>query len=148
LSEATELVNRFISSPRFAAIQSARQKHVELEFMLAWPPDGEVSEDSPYLQGFIDCLYQPADGAGWRIVDYKTNQLVPGQEAVLADGYEMQMLVYGLALEQIIGQPPTELVLHFLRTGGEHIVTWSLTNREKAVAWVSERIELLRHGKS
>ena len=37
----------------------------------------------------------------------------------------MQMLLYGLAAERILGVAPCELVLHFLRTGEEQAFPWN-----------------------
>jgi hypothetical protein len=52
----------------------------------------------------------------------------------------MQMLVYALATEQILGVGPTSLTLHFLRTGAEHQFDWSVAARERAVLLVEAGI--------
>ena len=75
LDEPIELIARLAASPRWASLRAASCVHTEIEFLLAWPP-GNQDPEAPYLQGFIDCLYQ--DGAGdWRLLDYKTNRVSP-----------------------------------------------------------------------
>jgi ATP-dependent exoDNAse (exonuclease V) beta subunit len=98
-------------------LAAARERHVEQEFLLAWPP-GAAAAEARYLQGFIDCLYRDAAGA-WHVLDYKTNQVDAGSLATAAAQYEMQMLVYALAVERVLSQPPSSIVLHFLRGGLE-----------------------------
>ena len=46
------------------------------------------------------------------------------------------MLVYGLAVERILGCPPAELTLCFLRPGLEHRFTWDAAARRRAVELV------------
>jgi ATP-dependent exoDNAse (exonuclease V) beta subunit len=145
--EAKRLVEQFIASPRAADLRQARQLLRETEFLLAWPPANSPAADSQhppdangrYLQGYLDCLYQDAAGR-WRVVDYKTNQVSSDTIAQLAATYEMQMLAYGLAAEQALGEPPAELVLHFLRTGAEHIYPWDSQARRRAVELVNQAI--------
>jgi ATP-dependent helicase/nuclease subunit A len=115
--EALRLVTQFLRTPRAAELAAARGRHVEQEFLLAWPP-GAAGAETRYLQGFIDCLYQDAAG-GWHVLDYKTNQVDAASLAATAAQYEMQMLVYALAVDRILGQVPASIVLHFLRPGLE-----------------------------
>jgi ATP-dependent helicase/nuclease subunit A len=146
--EATQLVERFVGCPRAAELRQASHTLREVEFLLAWPPTAVSTvaranatrpEGGRYLQGYLDCLYQDAAGR-WRIVDYKTNQVSPDTLAELAATYEMQMLAYGLAAEQALGEPPLELVLHFLRTGNEHIIPWGDESRRRAIELVNQAI--------
>lgn len=110
--EACRLVAQFLKTPRATALAAAKERHVEQEFLLAWPP-GSAAAETRYLQGFLDCLY--LDEAGWHVLDYKTNQVDAKSLAAVAAEYEMQMLVYALAVERILGRPPASIVLHFLR---------------------------------
>ena len=135
LAEPVEWIERFLGSERAAEVAAASVTYPELEFLLRWPPDNP-QPGGPYLQGFIDCLYQDADG-GWHLLDYKTNRVRPEQLAALAAEYEMQMLVYGLAAERILGRPPVELVLHFLRGGLEHQFAWDETSRARLATLVA-----------
>ena len=74
------------------------------------------------------------------MVDFKTNRVGDSGVAGLAALYEMQMLVYALATEQILGVGPTSLTLHFLRTGAEHQFAWNAAARERAVRLVEAGI--------
>ncbi len=103
LDEPIEMIGRFLASPRGAALAAAAEMHRELEFLLAWPTGGDPAGQC--LQGFIDCLYRDAAG-GWHVIDYKTNRVAAGQLAAAAADYEMQMLVYGMAVERILGRAP------------------------------------------
>jgi len=156
LDELREMIRRFLESPRAAEIASASTAHRELEFLLAWPPCStaapscstaapgrEESSRQPgaavlrrpepiYFQGFIDCLYCDSSGR-WKVIDYKTNRVAPESLAAAAAGYEMQMLLYGLAVERILGVPPAELTLCFLRPGLEYSFPWNDSARRRVV---------------
>jgi len=148
LEEPIEMIGRFLDSPRAAQIAAASRVHRELEFLLAWPP-GAVADAAAapgrYLQGFIDCLYE--DGAGrWHVVDYKTNRVSSSTLEKVAAEYEMQMLVYALAVERILGEPPAELVLSFLRPGLEYEIPWGDAARRRAVELVNQRMAAIVEG--
>ncbi|MEN6459098.1 MAG: UvrD-helicase domain-containing protein [Thermoguttaceae bacterium] len=144
--EPIEMIERFVRSPRGAEIAAAKQVHRELEFLLAWPPlpshkagDGtknDIEMPGRYLQGFIDCLYQEAEGR-WKLIDYKTNRVTADSLADVAAKYEMQMLVYALAAETVLGQPPAELTLCFIRPGLESHLVWDAAARQRVVDMVS-----------
>ncbi|MEN6450113.1 MAG: UvrD-helicase domain-containing protein [Thermoguttaceae bacterium] len=138
--EPVAMVERFLASPRAAAIAAAQQVHRELEFLLTWPPAidsaAAAASDGRYLQGFLDCLYRDADGR-WRLLDYKTNRVSAANLAATAAGYEMQMLVYALAAETILGEPPAELALVFLRPGLEYPFDWNAAARRRVVEMVN-----------
>ncbi len=138
LEEPAEMIGRFLQSPRAAEIAASAEVYCELEFLLSWPPDN-VRPDAPYLHGFIDCLYRDTAGR-WIVVDYKTNQVTDSMIKTVAAQYEMQMLVYGLAVERILGQPPEDLVLCFLRPGLEHHFRWSDAARRRVVRLVGQAL--------
>jgi ATP-dependent helicase/nuclease subunit A len=132
---ATELLERFRGSRRWKEIATARTVHRELEFLLAWPPGSDTSQGR-YVQGFFDCVYQDASG-DWHLVDYKTNA------RPTVEPYEMQMLLYALAFERAVGKPPAELVLHFLRTGTEHVFDWNDAARKRCIQLVNDAMKSL-----
>jgi ATP-dependent exoDNAse (exonuclease V) beta subunit len=129
---AREMLERFAASPRAKYLAKAGAIHREIEFILAWPQGN-------HLHGYIDCLYQDAEGR-WRLVDYKTTKATPTEVARLASQYEMQMYVYALAAERALGEPPAELVLHFLRPGVEHVFEWNDAARRRATELVNQAI--------
>jgi ATP-dependent exoDNAse (exonuclease V) beta subunit len=136
---ARQMVERLVGSARWSALAGAAVVHRELEFLLAWPPDGP-HDDGRYLEGYIDCLYQDAAGA-WHLVDYKTNDATAADLPRLAQQYEMQMYVYALAAERGLGQPPAELALALLRPGVEHVYAWDDAARRRGIELVNQAIE-------
>jgi ATP-dependent helicase/nuclease subunit A len=138
LDDAIRLVRRFLQSPRAQSVATAREVYRELDFLLAWPP-GTQDPEPRFVQGAIDCLYLDAAG-GWRLLDYKTHRVSESQVASAAAHYEIQLLLYGLAVEQLFGCPPDELVLCFLHPGVEHRVAWSESARQRVVLEVNRSI--------
>jgi ATP-dependent helicase/nuclease subunit A len=134
VDKAIDMIGRFLASPRAAQIASAAEVHRELEFLLAWPSENP-RPGGRYLQGFIDCLYRDPAG-GWRIIDYKTNNITAQTLEQEAAKYEMQMLIYALAAEKILKQPPVELALCFLRPGLEYHFDWNDAARKRVVEMV------------
>jgi ATP-dependent helicase/nuclease subunit A len=163
LGEAVALVEQFLATPRAGELAAAKEVHRELEFLLSCETKGvgslfpgplpgtcdyrgaEKTPDPFYLHGFIDCLYRDAAGR-WRLLDYKTNRVAEEQMTEVASRYEMQMLVYGMAVEQITGQPPEELSLCFLRLGREHRFAWDDRARKRVAELVAERLKEIRKG--
>jgi len=138
IEEPIEMVRRFLASARAAEIAASGSVYRELEFLLAWPP-GNREPQPRYLQGFIDCLYQDAAGR-WLVVDYKTNRADPSTLETVAQEYEMQMLLYALAVERTLGSSPADLVLSFLRPGREHHFAWDDAARRRVVELVSQSL--------
>ncbi len=128
---ALTLVERFLQSARAQELAVATIDHVETEFLMAWPSSlaaggsGEVQ-----ITGFIDRLYRSPAG-DWTLLDFKTNRVAPGTLESIAAGYELQMLVYAAAAERVLGKPPRELALHFLRTGEERHFPWNSAARSR-----------------
>ncbi|MGA2257670.1 MAG: PD-(D/E)XK nuclease family protein, partial [Thermoguttaceae bacterium] len=139
LDEPIDLIVRLAASPRWASLRAASCVYTELEFLLAWPP-GNHDPDAPYIQGFIDCLYKDRVG-DWHLLDYKTNRVSPETLASTVESYEMQMLVYALAVERILKRPPAEIVLHFLRENHEHRFVWDRTARQRVMELVNNAMK-------
>jgi ATP-dependent helicase/nuclease subunit A len=158
---ALEMTERFRQSPRARQLSRAGRIFREVEFVLAWPPSfangarRKASKSAPatgarqpalagngkrYLQGYLDCVYQDADGQ-WHVLDYKTNQVSAGRVTALAGEYEMQMLAYGIAAEQATGEVVADVTLHFLRTGEEVSVSWNDEVRRRGVEFIDRAID-------
>jgi len=116
---AAQLVEGFLRHPRATELAQARALHREVEFILPWPPTAEGTVER-YLHGFIDCLYQDADG-GWHLLDYKSNQVSATGVPNAARPYELQMYVYWLACYRALGVRPVEGVIHFLQPGEQYV---------------------------
>jgi hypothetical protein len=132
---AITMVSRFAASSRARQLATATL-HRELEFLLPWGP----VDDGRYIRGYIDCLFQSADGA-WRVVDYKTNDVRPADVESTIQRYELQLFVYAMAAEKALGTSPQELVLELLRPGTEHVVPWNDAARRRAIKMVDAAIE-------
>jgi len=130
---AVDMVERFLRSPRAAELRAAQAVHREMEFLLAWPPGR--APDGRMMQGFIDCLYQDPAGR-WHILDYKTNRITAASVPQAARAYELQMFLYALAAEEVLGASPASLVLHFLQPGAEHVFDWNAESRERTIAQI------------
>jgi len=145
---ATDMIQRFARSSRAAELQSAQALHRELEFLLAWPPGAEAAPKASgknaarplRLQGFIDCLYQDRTGA-WSVLDFKTNHVTAAAAPQAAAAYEPQMMLYALAVEELLGQSPKSLTLHFLYPGVEHTFVWDAAARKRIISQISDALE-------
>jgi len=138
LGEPIAMVRRFLGSSRARDLAAAEEIHCELEFLLAWPPEGKGLKER-YLQGFIDCLY--LDSAGrWHVLDYKTNRVTESTLEATAVAYEMQMLLYALAVQRILRRTPDELALCFLRPGLEHSFPWNDDSQCRVIEMIDASI--------
>jgi ATP-dependent helicase/nuclease subunit A len=135
--EAVQMVERFLASARASELAAAIECHAEIEFLLSWPPS--AGSRDIVLNGVIDRLYRDPAGS-WHVLDFKTNRLGRSPLAQQSAAYEMQMLVYALASERILGSSPRSLTLHFLRTGAEHQFVWNDDARARVVHLVNEGI--------
>jgi len=75
------------------------------------------------------------------VIDYKTNRVSAKSLSPVARKYHMQLSVYALAVEKILREPPIELTLHFLRTGGEYSFAWNDAARIWTIGTVNQAIE-------
>ncbi|HTM53842.1 MAG TPA: UvrD-helicase domain-containing protein [Pirellulales bacterium] len=136
--EALEIIERFMASSRARELANADESYAELDFLLAWPLE-KTGERPITIAGAIDRLYRDRAG-NWHVLDFKTNRLDGQDIPTLAANYELQMLVYALAVERIWGAPPAELTLHFLRSGQEHSFAWDAEARQKVARMVDDAL--------
>jgi RecB family exonuclease len=97
------------------------------------------------LHGFIDCLYQDNSG-NWRLLDFKTNRVRAADIASVAAQYELQLGVYALAVERVLGKSPAELTLCFLHAKAEHEFVWNAEMRARTIDRVTSAIKVIRSG--
>lgn len=138
VADLAALVDGFLRSPRGAEVAQARAVHRESEFLLSWPL-GKAAADGIYFQGFIDLLYQAGDDR-WHVVDYKSHLVAGDDVTTTAAPYKLQLAVYALAVEEILGRPPDELTLFFLRGGREFSLAWTKQERERTIATVNRQL--------
>ena len=87
----------------------------ESQFVIGIPARlmDEADSDEPVLiQGIIDAWFEE-DGE-LTIVDYKTDRIEEGEEQVLLDRYQIQMVYYAQALQQITEKKVKEAVIYSL----------------------------------
>jgi len=75
-------------------------------------PPQEIRTPSPRFPG--DPGDEPAAGAAWRIVDYKTGSPVPASRL----RRDLQLALYALGGREALGLEPAELEIVYLRDGG------------------------------
>lgn len=161
--EAASLVERFLQTPLAAELAAASIVRREIEFLLPWPPAnrsmpvesasaervqgsasaGPRSGSSPYLHGFLDCLYQDSAGR-WRLVDYKTNRVAASEVSRVAATYELQMLAYRLACEAALGEPLAECSLVLLHPGVTHTLAWDAAAERRGIQQITTAINTLK----
>ncbi|MFO1022416.1 MAG: UvrD-helicase domain-containing protein [Planctomycetales bacterium] len=109
---ASRLLERLIYSPVMEELKKSRRSFRELEFQLRWDVTGEVTPWT--ISGTIDNLVENERGE-WVIYDYKTGRLAVEDENWLRNHYRLQMGIYALAVERIVGTHPRQLRLIHLR---------------------------------
>lgn len=142
--EAIQMIERFLASPRAEEMTTAKELYREMEFLMAWPPEG-CSEApgailSPagrrYFRGFIDCLYLDKSNH-WHLVDYKTVFVSEESLSAVAARFVPQMWLYALAAEKVWKTAPAELVVYFLPSGLEWQVPWDAGAKEQLVETIN-----------
>jgi ATP-dependent helicase/nuclease subunit A len=113
--EALDFVQRVMASDTWVRAQTAEECHVEMPFAITQPgPDGRPM----ILSGVIDLAFRDADG--WRVVDYKSDQIVSPDGRELVDKYSPQLDAYAAALKQIMPAAGVTTGLHVVRAGVTH----------------------------
>ena len=104
-AEAVELADRFTTSALGRrALRAGRKRH-EHDFVMAI--------EELVLRGQIDLWFE--HGRDLILIDYKTDHVRKPVDPRRVRAYALQMQLYSIALEQIVGRPVTQAWLHFLR---------------------------------
>jgi ATP-dependent helicase/nuclease subunit A len=102
----------------------------EVPFSFALPatevyPDWKGENEPIFIQGVIDCVFE--DEGGFVLLDYKTDGITERfkggfaeAEPILKGRYQLQMVLYSRALEQILKRPVQERYLYFF--DGAHVI--------------------------
>ena len=114
----------FFSSEQGRRMREADQDgrlHREQPFVMGKPAkeifSDRTEEEIVLVQGIIDAFYETEEGI--ILLDYKTDALKPGEEEKLVSRYQEQMILYGRALEDMMGQPVAECILYSFSLGKE-----------------------------
>ncbi|MPN35070.1 ATP-dependent helicase/nuclease subunit A [bioreactor metagenome] len=67
-------------------------------------------EEKIVLRGIIDCYFEEEGKA--IILDYKTDYVSQGEEAVIIDRYKIQLNYYGEAVEKLLGKSVEDMYLY------------------------------------
>ena len=109
---------RFFQTPLAERMRRADEEgrlYKEQQFVVGIPAremDEADSDELVLIQGIIDAWFEDEDGAV--LVDYKTDRIGEGEEAVLLDRYRLQLIYYRRALEQITGKTVRQAFLYSL----------------------------------
>ncbi len=105
---AEQLLAPFVKSNLFAQIKACKLLACEMPFTAILP-------DKTPQNGIMDVVVETAQGI-W-VIDYKTDQVAPGQEAALfEEKYRAQLADYRRAAEQIFRGKPVRVSAVFVRT--------------------------------
>ncbi len=100
---------------RMCKADECGQLHKESQFVMGIPASlmDEADSDEPVIiQGIIDVWFEE-DGE-LVLVDYKTDRVEEGNEQMLLDRYQIQMVYYAQALQQITQKKVKEAVIYSL----------------------------------
>jgi ATP-dependent helicase/nuclease subunit A len=139
LESLQKMIEAFVHSNRGYEIARAEKLFREAEFLFTWP-DPIPGLPRLYFRGFFDCLYRDRL-RGWILLDYKTNHVFEDELPAIVERYRSQMELYGLAAQEILKEPPRELVLYFLRAGIEWVIPWDETTSYQAKQHIGYLLE-------
>lgn len=110
IPEALDTVAGVMTAEFWQQALAAEERAAEVPFAARVEEAGAVPR---LLHGVIDLAYRTA--AGWTLIDYKTDQLAPGLDA-LAARYAPQIRAYADHWRAQL-DTPTRAALHFIRNG-------------------------------
>ena len=110
IPEALDTVERVMAADFWQEALAAEERAVEVPFAVTVPAG---NAPPTLLHGVIDLAYRTRDG--WTLIDYKTDQLTAGLDALTAR-YAPQIRAYADRWSAQLGAP-TRAGLHFIRSG-------------------------------
>ncbi|HKW94854.1 MAG TPA: UvrD-helicase domain-containing protein [Methylomirabilota bacterium] len=110
IPEALDTVERVMAADFWQEALAAEERAVEVPFAVTV---AAANAPPTLLHGVIDLAYRTRDG--WTLIDYKTDQLTAGLDA-LAARYAPQIRAYAERWSAQLGAP-TRAGLHFIRSG-------------------------------
>jgi ATP-dependent helicase/nuclease subunit A len=114
------MLRRFASSPFAARVRAASRSLREVPFCVALEGlAGAAPRAAPIVEGAADLLMEEEDG--WRVVDFKTDAVGPGEVEERAEHYRLQGACYALCLSKVLGAPIKEVIFYFLSPGLEYV---------------------------
>lgn len=134
--EAAALIEQFVNSPLCGTLATGGKRFREIDFLLNWPPD--AASPRAVLTGQIDLL-QETD-AGWQLLDYKTGRFPTSiADAELIGPYALQLGIYALAAERMLGEPLASVGLIAMRPIARVLeFPWNDREREQLITRIQE----------
>ena len=136
-SAALPRIETFLNSGVYAEVANASPCYRELDFRLRWPVATPTDEPLT-ITGTIDCLMQSPDEK-WKIIDYKTGHAPRGNPAAFLERYHVQLVLYALAVRELIGHWPDGVEVVLLGETGTRSIPFELT--EELVVATSRQID-------
>ncbi|MDX1358899.1 MAG: 3'-5' exonuclease, partial [Clostridia bacterium] len=117
----TELITDFFKSGLGRRMLKSVKIESEKPFLIPMPtkklypghPGLPKGEHSTLVQGVIDCMFYESDGIV--IIDYKSDNVIEGNEKVHAGRYAVQLNLYAEAVEKLTGIKVKEKYIYFLK---------------------------------
>lgn len=127
-------LERFIKSPLFEEMKSAKKLYREFRFNTKLPAEDFTEDEEKkkllrgeyiLVQGVIDCVIERADGT-LHLIDYKTDRLNAEErkhpelaDARMRRAHSLQLSYYSSAVELIFGKRPSRVGVYSLHAGRE-----------------------------
>lgn len=110
---SAEQIALFLDSPLGRQARSAPvcQQEFKFSILIEGRLLGVETAEPLLLQGVIDCWFQDEEGV--TLIDFKSDQVSPGELEAKTKEHGNQMAVYALALQRILGQRVRRKVLWF-----------------------------------
>ncbi len=105
----------FFASPLYQEIKASPCVYREKRFTtkISSALFGVSGTETVLIQGVIDCFYENADGT-FTLVDYKTDALRSGEEALLIDKHRTQLMLYADYIAKLTGKAVSSALIYSL----------------------------------
>jgi ATP-dependent helicase/nuclease subunit A len=101
-------LERYLRSSLFAEVRQAEAVQSEMMFRLTL--------GRHEITGVVDKVIRQSDGTA-KVIDFKTNRVAKGQLAQTVEKYEVQLQLYALVVQRLLGWPVEQAVLYFTALG-------------------------------
>ena len=133
ISELSGKVEGLVNSAiRSTELQQAISNRYWRELHVACPMGGQI------VEGYVDLVYE--NDGGLMVIDYKTDQIQPGEINAKVNHYRLQGATYAVALEKVTRLPVVQVSFAFLSTDSDAVFA-PLPDLQGAIAEVYEVIE-------
>ncbi len=134
--EIPGLLEKFKNSNTAKRVFSAPEWRSELSLTMS------LGED--FFTGALDRVFRNAGGL-WEVIDYKTNNISPGQVEKTAQKYRLQMQSYALLTAQLFpGQSGYPVSLYFLKPGELYTHCYTPEEIDRIRAYLLELIDRIK----